>query len=165
MDRQTSATDGIVFRKARESDLPWLVEMLADDALGAARERPGEPLDPAYRSAWSAIEQDPNNELIVAEIDGEIAGMMQLTFIPYLSLTGVRRCLVESVRVAASRRGQGLGSTMLRHAIERAGERDCGIVQLTSDKQRPGALRFYTALGFVPSHEGFKLKLPPGDSA
>ena len=146
---------------AREAELPRLVEMLADDALGATRERPGEPVDPAYRSAWDAIASDPNNELLVAEIGREIAAMMQLTFIPCLSRTGSWRCLVEGVRVAAGRRGQGLGSAMLRHAIERAEERGCGMVQLTSDKQRPEARRFYEALGFVASHEGFKLKLGP----
>lgn len=48
---------------------------------------------------------------------------------------------------------------MFVHAIERARERDCHLVQLTSDKQRPDALRFYEKLGFVASHEGFKLAL------
>ena len=148
-----------VFREAADRDLAAIVTMLADDALGATRERPGEPLDAAYLDAFAAIERDPNNELVVVETDGGLAGVMQLTFIPYLSHTGAWRCLIEGVRIARSHRGQGLGGRMIRWAIERARQRDCRLVQLTSDKQRPDALRFYGALGFVASHEGFKLKL------
>ena len=147
------------FREAVRTDLVQIVEMLADDALGAARERPGEPADPAYVDAFDAIERDPNNELIVVDADGEMAGVMQLTFIPYLSRTGSWRCLIEGVRIARSHRGRGLGGDMIRWAIERARERRCRLVQLTSDKQRPEALRFYGELGFVASHEGFKLQL------
>ncbi len=150
-----------VFREARQADILPIVEMLADDELGAARERPGEPLDPAYAAAYAAIERDPNNELVVVDADGELAGVMQLTFIPYLSHTGAWRCLIEGVRIAGSQRGRGLGGKMIRWAIERARQRNCRLVQLTSDKQRPDALRFYGRLGFVASHEGFKLKLDP----
>ena len=147
------------FRQARENDLEVLVGLLADDDLGATREDVSTPPNPRYYDAFDSIEQDPNNELIVAVVDGEPAGMMQLTFIPYLTHTGSWRCLVEGVRVARRFRGQGLGHALLGHAIERARERHCHIVQLTSDKQRPDALRFYQALGFEATHEGFKLKL------
>ncbi len=151
------------FREATRADLAAIVDLLADDALGATRERPGEPLDRAYLEAYDAIERDPNNELIVVDADGELAGVMQLTFIPYLSHTGAWRCLIEGVRIARAHRGQGLGGEMIRWAIERARQRRCRLVQLTSDKQRPDALRFYGALGFVASHEGFKLKLDSAD--
>lgn len=151
----------LTFRRAASGDLEVLVGLLADDPLGATREKRPPPLDPRYRQAFAAIDADPNNELVVLEIDGRLAGMMQLTFIPYLTHTGSWRCLVEGVRVARDFRGQGLGTRLLEHAIGRARERDCSLVQLTSDKQRPDALRFYEALGFRATHEGFKLKLEP----
>ena len=147
------------FRSAQETDLPQLIEMLAADELGATREDTSQPINRRYRSAFSAIDRDPNNSLIVADLDAKLVGMMQLTFIPYLSHTGSWRCLIEGVRVHADHRGAGLGRTMIEWAIEAARKRDCQIVQLTSDKQRSGAIRFYESLGFVASHEGFKLKL------
>lgn len=147
------------FRQARASDIPNLVALLADDALGATREDTSKPLNPRYRNAFDAIDEDSNNELTLVECDGELAGMLQLTFIPYLTHTGSWRCLIEGVRIARAFRGRGLGARFVEWAIQRARERDCSIVQLTSDKQRPDALRFYESLGFVASHEGFKLKL------
>lgn len=147
------------FRQARESDIPELVNLLADDDLGAAREDVSLPLNQRYPDAFRSIERDPNNELTVVESDAVLVGMLQLTFIPYLTHTGSWRCLIEGVRIARDYRGQGLGSRFIDWAIARAGERNCGIVQLTSDKKRPDALRFYAALGFEAIHEGFKLKL------
>ncbi len=148
-----------VFREASHADLPQLVTMLADDELGATREDASQPLNPAYTAAFDHIGADANNALIVAEINQAIVGMMQLTFIPYLSHTGSWRCLVEAVRVAAAYRGQGIGGELLRFAISTAREKDCRLVQLTSDKQRPQALHFYESLGFKATHEGFKLRL------
>ena len=147
------------FRQALESDLPALIAMLADDPLGAAREDPSTPPNRRYLEAWQEIDADPNNQLTVVENDGELVGMLQLTFIPYLTHTGSRRCLIEGVRIHRDHRGRGLGSEFIRWAIERARERGCNLVQLTSDKQRPDALRFYESLGFTASHEGFKLGL------
>ena len=147
------------FRPANERDLATLVDMLADDELGAEREDASRPLNQNYRDAFSSIDKDPNNELIVAEQGGELAGMLQLTFIPYLTHTGSWRCLIEGVRIAKHYRGQGLGSELLNWAITRARQRGCRLVQLTSDKKRPEALRFYAALGFEATHEGFKLRL------
>jgi len=147
------------FREARESDIPALVNLLADDELGTSREDVSVPLNKRYLDAFHSIEQDPNNELTVVEYNGELVGMLQLTFIPYLTHTGSWRCLIEGVRIAKNFRAKGLGSRFINRAIARAGERNCGIVQLTSDKQRPAALRFYESLGFEATHEGFKLKL------
>jgi len=95
----------------------------------------------------------------VIETEGKIAGMMQLTFIPYLTHTGTLRCLIEGVRIHAEFRGQGLGTKMIRWAISRAEQKGCALVQLTTDKQRPDTIRFYEDLGFEATHEGFKLKL------
>lgn len=145
------------FRQAVSKDMACIVSMLADDVLGAQREDASLPLDQGYLDAFAAIHNDPNNELIVVEEAGKVFGMMQLTFIPYLSYKGSWRCLIESVRIHADRRGAGLGELMINWAVDRAKQRDCHLVQLTSDKQRPDALRFYEKLGFVATHEGFKL--------
>ena len=149
----------LVFRKALLTDIPGLVSMLSDDELGALREDGSRPLNQKYLQAFAEIESDANNELTVVESDGEVVGMLQLAFIPYLTYIGSWRCLIEGVRIHSDHRGQGLGAKFLQWAIERARERDCRIVQLTSDKKRPSALRFYESLGFKATHEGFKLRL------
>lgn len=149
----------VLYRGARENDLPELVALLADDALGSQREDTGNPINQRYLEAFRHIQGDPNNELVVVEDSGRILGMMQLTFIPYLTHTGSWRCLIEGVRIHSNFRGRGLGEQMFRWAFARAREKGCSMVQLTSDKQRPDALRFYEKLGFVASHEGFKLRL------
>lgn len=146
-------------REATADDVAAIVALLADDALGAERECAQSPLPPAYHQAFDAIAADANNELIVADDGGEIVGVLQLTFIPYLTHQGSWRALIEGVRVAASRRGSGLGQQLFEWAIERARTRGCRMVQLTTDKRRPDALRFYERLGFVASHEGMKLQL------
>lgn len=147
------------FRKAIESDLSGLIHLLADDELGSKREDASLPMNQSYVDAFHSIDKDPNNELTVVESDGTLVGMLQLTFIPYLTHTGSWRCLIEGVRIARDFRGQGVGSEFIYWSIQRAKQRACTIVQLTSDKQRPGALKFYEALGFEASHEGFKLKI------
>jgi GNAT superfamily N-acetyltransferase len=140
--------------------VPVLVALLADDPLGAQREAATSPLPAGYYAAFEAIDRDPNNELIVAETaDGQLAGMLQLTFIPYLTYQGGWRALVEGVRVAAVLRSGGIGGRLLQRAIDRARERGCHMIQLTSDKARADAIRFYESLGFVASHEGMKLRL------
>jgi len=146
-------------RRATSADLPAMVAMLADDALGREREAPGLPLAQAYLDAFAAIEADPNQLLAVAEAEGAPVGMLQVTFIPGLSHRGAWRGQIESVRAAAGRRGSGLGRQMVEWAVERCRERGCGIVQLTTDKSRADAHRFYARLGFRATHEGFKLKL------
>ncbi len=155
-DRDTSAMD---FRRAQPEDLASIVALLADDSLGATREHPGLPLDARYNDAFDAINRDPNQLLAVVERDGELLGCLQLTFIPGLSRTGMWRGQIESVRIASSYRGEGLGGVMFRWAIEQCKDRGCGLVQLTTDKARPDALRFYEGFGFKASHEGMKLSL------
>ena len=147
------------FREAKLDDLPSLIAMLADDHLGATREDPSDPPNPAYIQAFEAIDQSPLNHLVVAEAEGEIVGTMQVTYIPNLSFIGSTRCLIEGVRVHSNYRGHGLGGKLIRYAIEQAREKQCLMVQLTSNKQRPDAIRFYENLGFKATHEGFKLLL------
>ncbi|MEX2500162.1 MAG: GNAT family N-acetyltransferase [Wenzhouxiangellaceae bacterium] len=133
--------------------------MLADDPLGSKREDNTDPLPAAYQAAFKAIDSDPNNELVVAVLDNQVIGVLQITCIPYLTYRGGWRALIEGVRVSKAVRSSGVGRSMFEWAINRARERGCVMVQLTTDKSRPDALRFYENLGFVASHEGMKLKL------
>ena len=149
----------LIFREAKESDLPTLIKLLADDQLGSERESASLPLDQAYIDAFQSITTDQNNELIVVENNHEIIGMLQITYIPYLSHMGAWRCLIEAVRVHKNYRGQGIGTSVFKWAIQQAREKGCFMVQLTSNKQRDSAIRFYKDLGFIASHEGFKLQL------
>ena len=143
-------------RQARREDVPEIVALLADDVIGAGREGAA---DDAYYAAFELIAADPGNQLLVAEADGRIVGTLQLTIIPGLSRHGMLRAQIEGVRVAAGQRGQGLGGRMIERAIDLARGQGCGLVQLTSDKRRPEAVRFYESLGFTASHEGLKLAL------
>jgi GNAT superfamily N-acetyltransferase len=149
----------LVLRRARRDEVPAIVRMLADDALGSSRERPHEPLPQAYYDAFDATARDPNNQLLVAERDGEMVGTLQLIIIRGLSRMGATRAQIEAVRTAAQHRGTGLGREMVLAAIDMAREHGCALVQLTTDKARPDAHRFYQSLGFVATHEGMKLDL------
>lgn len=149
----------LLIRQASAEDLPIIVAMLADDPLGATREDLREPLPAVYREAFEAIENDENHVLVVAECEGEVSGTLQLSFLPGLARRGAWRGQIEAVRVAQSARGSGVGRLMFEWAIGECRRRGCALVQLTSDSSRPDAHRFYEALGFVPSHIGFKLAL------
>jgi len=143
-------------RRATAGDLHSIVALLADDALGSTREEPG---NPCYAEAFAAIDRDPNQFLAVVDDGGAVAGCLQLSFIPGLSLKGLWRGQIESVRIASSRRGQGLGHVMIQWAIAECRRRGCGLVQLTMNKSRKDSHRFYESLGFEATHEGFKLVL------
>ncbi|TDB92832.1 GNAT family N-acetyltransferase [Actinomadura sp. 7K534] len=149
----------MTFREATVADLPQIVRLLADDPLGATRETPGDDIPEAYFAAFTAIEKDPNNQVIVAEVAGAVAGTLQLTYIPGLTYTGGERAQIEGVRVASDHRGIGLGQDMINWAIGQARARGCRVVQLTTDRQRPEAIRFYQKIGFRPSHMGMKYHL------
>lgn len=149
------------FRRAWAEDLPAIVRMLADDPLGAKRERYEKPVPETYTRAFHAIDADPSHELVVAVQDEHVIGVLQLTFIPSLTYQGGWRALVEGVRVDRRVRSQGVGKALFEWAIARARERGCVMIQLTTDKSRPDAKRFYEGLGFVASHEGMKLHFTP----
>jgi GNAT superfamily N-acetyltransferase len=152
-------TAGVTLRDARREDVPAIVRMLADDTLGASREVTIEPLPNAYYVAFDALARDPNNRLLIAERDGETVGTLQITFIVGISRRGAKRALIEAVRVAAPYRGKGFGEEIIRAAIDIARQNGCAMMQLTTDKSRKDAHRFYERLGFVASHEGMKLML------
>ena len=149
----------IAFRRAVRADIPAIVAMLADDPLGAAREDASSPDAPAYRDAFGAIDADPNQLLAVMTEDGRVVGTLQLTFIPGLSRKGALRGQIEAVRIAAGRRGEGLGRRLFAWAIGECRARGCRTVQLTTDRSRADAHRFYDGLGFAASHVGYKLML------
>ena len=149
------------FRTATLSDLPTIVDLLRTDPLGRQRES-SERVDlKPYADAFAVIDADPNNSILVVEAPSGvgIVGVLQLTFIPNLTYQGAWRAQIEGVRVSESQRGQGVGEALIREAIERARRHGCQLVQLTTDKRRPDALRFYERLGFTASHEGMKLSL------
>lgn len=149
----------INFRLATENDLDSIVAMLADDVLGSKRERYEQPLPNSYLTAFKAITSDPNNELVVAYEGNEVIGVQQITFTPYITHQGGWRATIEGVRTSSAVRNKGVGTELIQWAIQRAKERGCHVVQLTTDKKRDKALRFYERLGFKATHEGLKLKL------
>ena len=149
----------VTCRLAKREDLPAIVRMLSEDELGRQRERYEDPLPEAYYRAFAQLECDGNHELIVAECRGEVIGTLHLMFLPSLSYQGGLRAQIESVRVDETQRGQGLGSEMMKWAIERARQRGAHVVQLTTHSSRTEAHRFYERLGFKGTHLGMKLSL------
>ncbi len=147
----------VEIRDATEADLPEILAMLVDDVLGAARD--SGTVDPVYAEALRGIQAEPNSRQLVAVENGRVVGCFQLSFLPGLGRRGSWRAQIESVRVARQRRNGGVGAAMMRWAIGQARERGCALVQLTTDKRRADAHRFYQRLGFEASHEGMKLLL------
>jgi GNAT superfamily N-acetyltransferase len=161
----TADVDGGTFllRRARQGDLPAIVDLLADDAMGAGREH-AEDMDP-YERAFEAIDADPCHLLVVGEFvpagsaGGPVVATFQLSFLPGISRRGAWRSQIEGVRVAAHLRGKGIGNQLMQWAIGESRRRGCSLMQLTTHKSRAAAHRFYDRLGFVASHEGMKLPL------
>jgi GNAT superfamily N-acetyltransferase len=150
----------VILRTASEADIPAIVGLIAADQLGATRDGVRGEVDlAAYIAAFRSIDADPAHLLVVAERDGQLVGTFQLSFLPGLARRGALRAQIEAVRVAQSERGSGLGAAMMDWALDEARRRGCALVQLTTDKTRADAHRFYARLGFVASHEGMKLAL------
>jgi GNAT superfamily N-acetyltransferase len=152
----TTVTD-LEVREARREDVADIVRMLADDPLGASRET--DPGFSGYQMAFEKISADPQQKLVVGERGGEVVACLQLTFIPGLSRRGATRALIEAVRVRGDQRGSGIGRQLVAWAIDEARRAGCAMVQLTTDKTRVDAQRFYESLGFKPTHVGMKLSL------
>ncbi len=149
----------LFIRPATRDDVPEIVRLLADDPLGSQREKYQNSLPRPYYDVFLEIDRDLHNELVVAEAKGEVVGTLQLTFIPYLTYLGSKRAQIEAVRVDQNYRSHGVGGKLFEWAILRAREEDCHLVQLTTNKARSDAHRFYERLGFVASHSGMKLDL------
>lgn len=153
----SSPSPGVRVREAQVEDVPTIVALLADDALGATREDPDDLMP--YDAAFARIIGDSSEVLVVAEVDGAVVGTLQLSLLPGLSRRGALRAQVEGVRVAADVRGAGVGEQLVRWAEERARAEGCVLVQLTSDASRVDAHRFYERLGYAASHVGMKKSL------
>lgn len=149
-----------VLRRATVQDVPSIVELLAADQLGATRDgvTSEEDLQP-YLQAFGAIDADPAHLLLVATDGAQVLATMQLSLLPGLARRGALRAQIEAVRVRQDYRSRGLGAALFEWAIGEARRRQCSLVQLTTDKSRADAHRFYERLGFVASHEGLKLTL------
>ena len=146
----------LTYRHATPEDLPFIVGLIVEDAVVATNDSVADARQPAYDNALKAIDADPNQEMFVAEDAGKPIGCFQLSYLPGLMRRGMWRGMIEVVHVSESERNHGYGSQMMRWALERCRERGCGMVQLTSNKKRTDAHRFYERLGFSRSHEGFK---------
>jgi ribosomal protein S18 acetylase RimI-like enzyme len=149
----------ITFRNAVKEDLKTLVALLADDDIAEGREQAKGDLLPAYSAAFDEMSKNPDNRILVAERDGEIIGSLQIVYVPGLSRQGAKRAIIESVRVSSKARSQNIGTLLMKEAIAQAKAAGCKLVQLTSDKRRTRAHLFYRRLGFLQTHEGFKLDL------
>jgi GNAT superfamily N-acetyltransferase len=149
----------LIFRRATEADVPAIIRLLADDMLGSSRETTDAESLPQYLSAFRVVDADANQFLLVVDDGTAIVGTLQLTFIAGLAHRGLKRGQIEAVRVARDRRGENIGEKMLAWALEKCRREQCGTVQLTTDKARTDAHRFYDRLGFKPSHIGYKMKL------
>lgn len=152
----------LIYRDASITDLPTIIRLShAGDARGADTPPLDESslADPRYAAALAAITADPSHRLIVAERHDEVVGTLQISILPGIPNFGMTRGLLENVHIRADQRGTGLGTQMVQWAIEVCREAGCGLVQLTSNKVRLDAHRFYEKLGFAKSHEGFKLRL------
>ncbi len=147
------------FREAAKEDLKAIIDLYADDALGTTREAPGEPIDSSYIKAFEHISDDPNNRVYVLAKGAEIVATIQYTVIPHLCRKGVKRAQLEAIRVHKNYRGQGIGEKLVQFTIDIAKKDGCSLVQLTTDKTRVDAHRFYENLGFTGSHLGMKLNL------
>ena len=146
----------MIIRDARRADVPQIVALLADDPLGAARE--GAEMS-RYLAAFDAIEVNPMHQLIVAENGGAVVGCCQVTILTGLSRGGARRALVEAVRVAKPLRGQGIGARLMAECELRARAAGAEMMQLTTDKSRKRAHKFYKSLGYRATHKGMKKPL------
>jgi GNAT superfamily N-acetyltransferase len=153
----------IRMREAVAADVPRIAALImqgAPEQTRTAHEIAAEAHDPAYLAAFAALSANPANRLFVAERENAVVGTYQITLLPGLAERGRLRAKIESVHVAPECRGRGIGAAMMRHALAFAAGKGVGLVELTSNKARPDAHRFYRNLGFAQSHEGFKFSLP-----
>jgi ribosomal protein S18 acetylase RimI-like enzyme len=151
-------TASVSIRRARRDDVGAIVGMLADDALGRARERIEDPLPASYFDAFDRLDRDPNIQLVVAEQSGAVVGCLQLCILPGLSSQGASRALIEDVRVGSHRRSRGIGEQLVQWAITEACARSCKLVELLTHQTRVDAQRFYERLGFQRSHVGMTIR-------
>jgi GNAT superfamily N-acetyltransferase len=154
-----SATDRqpeVTIRVATEHDLVRIVELFEHGALFSGKEDPADMAP--YRAALAEIEQG-SGDVFVAENGDVVVGVCQLIVFRHLQAKGRLCAEIESVHVHPDWRRRGVGRVLMSAAVARARALGCFRVQLTSNRARPDAHRFYAALGFEASHLGFKLML------
>jgi GNAT superfamily N-acetyltransferase len=149
----------VLLRKAGRADVPAVVELFAEDELSTGNDGIDDVGLQPYLDAFDMLDADPAHLLVVAEAAGRVVGTLQLSVLPGLARRGALRAQLEGVHVRSGSRGSGLGAAMVRWAVAESRRRGCALVQLTSQKRRTDAHRFYLRLGFTDSHEGFKLTL------
>ncbi len=149
----------IEFKKAEENHLEEIIDLLADDEIGSKRENNSRPIIPSYIKSFNSITRDKQVDLIVGISSDGVIAVAQQNYLTYLTYQGGKRALIEGVRVSQNYRGQGIGKLLFEHLIGLAKLKGCHLIQLTTDKKRPNAYKFYEGLGFIASHEGFKLHL------
>lgn len=154
MDQITTENGTLTIARATHQDVPDILALLRDDEIGAAREDADLT---TYETAFFHVDADPNQLLVIVRDEGgRPVGTMQLTFLAGLTRGGATRLLIEGVHVHSRDRGAGVGSALFAWAHEQGRARGASIAQLTSDRTRTEAHRFYEELGYVRSHEGFK---------
>jgi len=149
----------LTYRKAKIEDVKAIIALLVEDELGSSRENAAEKIDPKYIEAFHKIDSDPNQFLMVVNLDDEIVGTCHLTIMPSLTFTGSTRMQIEAVRVSEKHRGNKIGEWMIDTSIEYARSQGVKIIQLTTNKKRDRAKKFYEKVGFTATHEGMKLYL------
>jgi GNAT superfamily N-acetyltransferase len=147
----------LVIRRATLTELDAILDLYRDDPLALHPPRAADR--PTLDSAFRSIEADPRTAIYVATRGGAVVGTFQSTILQHLTHGGARVVQIEAVVVSSSERGRGVGTTMMQWALEEARAKGCTRAQLTSQKRREDAHRFYQRLGFVPSQEGMKKEL------
>lgn len=155
----TKTIENLSYRKAIVDDLRSILDLYVQDELSNAREQLNPDLNSRYIDAFHLIDKDPNQFLMTVILNTEIVGTCHLTILPSLTYVGSTRMQIEAVRISAKYRGQKIGEWMMRAAIQYARSRDASIIQLTTNKSRPRAKKFYESIGFESTHEGMKLYL------
>lgn len=149
----------LLVRDATREEVPLIVELLADDGLGSGRETVGGDIPQSYVAAFDAMTDTPLVRMLVAELDGDVVGCMQLNLIPHISMKGGTRAQLQSMRIRSDHRGQRLGEDFVRQAMDIARKAGCILMELTTDNTRPDAHRFYERIGFDATHIGMKIRL------
>ncbi|WP_117193912.1 GNAT family N-acetyltransferase [Rhizobium terrae] len=152
-------TDNPLIRRARDTDLPALIALFAADDAGGHGDTTDEAAYEDYLRAFNVIEASQNEQLFVAEVEGEVVGTFEIVFTRALTGRGALSMIIEAVQTRSDMRSKGIGAKMIAYAVEEAKRRDCRLIQLMSNAVRTDAHRFYERLGFAKSHFGFKMKL------
>jgi ribosomal protein S18 acetylase RimI-like enzyme len=149
--------DGALVREASPGDLDALTA-LYEELTGRPREPVTDP-PPDPREVIAQIIGDPARSLLVAELDREVVGSVDVLIAPNLTHYAQPWALVENVVVAARARRHGVGRALMLRAIELARAAGCYKVNLISGNERTGAHDFYRSLGFDAIGQGFKTYL------